>query len=651
MVRNLININGQSFVFDIYKANIDFDERHTEKFVLLRSYEVMNEIINDRNIYVVQKSVLEEWFDNKNNGLVFPVSNGSYTGFSTDPEQFSDQLNEVNFYKGSNEIYELYNRNSETQQFEETEILCDKIRIYHPHTVNYYDSVIHIDNYINSIHFHWLCRRLDSFDNRGISDEFKIDNSIYSEYVEFWIPSAEQLLSRDIFFRDDVNITNIVDWSDEYYVEDERVSSDPERNPLQTDVPEYILTERSNSYWYEYDKSLVGLIWAPNKPASKNDVPYVSTLLFSFPFVIDEFEPGKFQKKYIPQLRYTMKLDYVAYPIKVMMFPYSYIDETTNLYIENENIHSNSDMFNSDSRFILTSKIGFNDQGVISVLNIFDYPNKKAFSSFRDAYQYYYGVDLIEYEGIIDDSDEDYDEDNPIDQKQCGFLIEMFSDYKVKNCIYRQYFEIEKPNEELDDFSFSLNNIVTDWNQMPDLIVGRCRFIDKYLGTFIDGNGFVITKEWFKYMVDDTQKSRALINGTQEKLEFKKDMDLSKFNFINNVTCVIKRNVEDSADAVAQRSSQPRILYKPIFYRAFDLQTINIKSMLKQNVGINLAEYMTKVESFKMVINDMHIVEYARNDVYTIFQIDASQLTAESGEYHILNQDGEYISSGKWSLK
>ena len=70
-----------------------------------------------------------------------------------------------------------------------------------------------------------------------------------------------------------------------------------------------------------------------------------------------------------------------------------------------------------------------------------------------------------------------------------------------------------------------------------------------------------------------------------------------------------------------------------------------------QNIGINLSEYMTKVDSFNLVIGDtINLVEYARNDVYVIFKLDSNKITNLTGQYHITNQDGEYISSGKYTV-
>ena len=127
------------------------------------------------------------------------------------------------------------------------------------------------------------------------------------------------------------------------------------------------------------------------------------------------------------------------------------------------------------------------------------------------------------------------------------------------------------------------------------------------------------------------------------------DMDLSKINFIDKITCTIKRDVQED-DSAKKSSNTPKVLYKPVFYRVVDLQNITIRAGITQNIGVALAEYMTKVESFKMVIGGMEIVESARNDIYAIFPVNGSSIGVDTGTYHITNQDGELISSGQFTV-
>ncbi|MCH5167396.1 MAG: hypothetical protein J1F35_05825 [Erysipelotrichales bacterium] len=118
---------------------------------------------------------------------------------------------------------------------------------------------------------------------------------------------------------------------------------------------------------------------------------------------------------------------------------------------------------------------------------------------------------------------------------------------------------------------------------------------------------------------------------------------------IDKINCIVEKKITNDNSLVNTKSS-PRVIYKPIFYRAYDLQKIYMKQGLIQNVGINLADYMNKIESFRLSIEGNQISEFARNEVYVIFRIDTTLLKAAGGQYHILDNTGEYISSGDYEI-
>lgn len=118
---------------------------------------------------------------------------------------------------------------------------------------------------------------------------------------------------------------------------------------------------------------------------------------------------------------------------------------------------------------------------------------------------------------------------------------------------------------------------------------------------------------------------------------------------IDKINCIIEKNVIEEPK-VYNTKAVPKVIYKPIFYRTYDLQSIKLRMGLSQNIGINLSEYMTKVEGFKLSIEGKESIESARNDIYIIFKVDTTILSVPSGTYHILDQDGEYISSGEYEL-
>lgn len=599
MVRQDVVINNYKYIVDVYKAETpDLTENRYAEFIMLRNYEFSNNIMNDKDVYIIEKSLLDEYTHNfgvLSNNIVFPQTNKQFTAFSTQYKDFNVNYSELTFIENNFEQYSLYKKDY-NGDFNIEKFPCDKVRIYHPHNKTSLQAIIYFDNYINNVHFHWFCRTIESVSENTYADtSFTIDNIHYSEYIEFWMPCPEKIISKDVFYKENLNIVNV----------------------------------QSNNEQFKY--------------VDGNDT-FISTYIFTLPYIIQDET-----KVFLPEYKQTVINNYISYPINITIFPYSEIN-SDNIYIADNELIQNSNTFYSEVKFSLSAKMGFDDNHNISVINTFNYPNKKNFKSFKEAYQYYYDVNLLDYEGIIYVDEDDYNEDNATEQKQCGFEIALFKDYHKKYRIYKSYFEIEHPEQELDDFAFQMSNIFQDWNQLPELLVCQTRFIDRYLGNVITSNQFVITKEWFKYMINDYDKPRIELTGKQQKLNKISEMDLSKFNFIDKVNCVIKRESKEN-NSIQYNKNTPRIIYRPIFFKTSELQNLQLKSGFVQNIGINLSEYMTKVDSFNLVIGDtINLVEYARNDVYVIFKLDSNKITNLTGQYHITNQDGEYISSGKYTV-
>lgn len=602
MIRQDVVINNYKYIVDVYKAETaDLSENRYAEFIMLRNYEFSNSIVNDKDIYIIEKSLLDEYissYGTLSNNIVFPKTNKEFTTFSTQYKDFNVNYSELTFIENDFDKYSLYKKD-ENGNIKLASFPCDKVRIYHPHHKTSLKGIVYFDNYINNVHFHWYCRTLESISEKTYTDTpFTIDNIHYCEYIEFWVPCPEKIINKNVFYKENLNIVNVQSNNDK-----------------------------------EQFKYKVG------------DDTFISTYIFTLPYKIqDEI------KVFLPEYKQTIINNYISYPINITIFPYSEINSDS-IYLADNYLIQNSDTFYSEVNFSLSARMGFDNNHVISVINTFNYPNKEKFNSFKEAYQYYYDVNLSDYEGIIYVDDDDYNEDNAIEQKQCGFEIAIFKDYNKKYRIYKSYFEIEHPEQDLDDFAFQMSNIFQNWEQLPEFLVCQTKFIDKYLGNIITSNQFVITKEWFKYMINDSSKPRIALTGEQQKLNNISEMDLSKFNFIDKVNCVIKRESEDKSSIKYNTKNTPRVIYRPIFFKTSELQNLQIKSGFVQNIGINLSEYMTKVDSFNLVIGDtLNLVEYARNDVYVIFKLDPNLITNLTGQYHIINQDGEYISSGKYTV-
>ncbi len=575
-MRQTVTLNNYKYIVELFKSQ-DNTHKIKQKYVMLRRFDIINSVMYDTDIYFIEKTLFDDLYLNgelTSGKIIYPIP-GETKQFSKDYIDFNSDLSSDYI---STDAYLL--KKKVNGVLVDGDILCDTVKIYKPSNIDPIDTIIYFDNYINNIHFHYYCR-LYSEHEPNSETEFREDNVIYSEFIEFYIPNIEDLFSKDTFFKEDLN-------------------------SIYSDDPELKIDDDGDIY--------------------------LSMYLMMQPFMIIKSDDNDSDKSYYSAYYKTIENNYLSYPVNVTLWPYI-IDDESNIFSVNDKIQPNSDVFVSGVRFLLSSVLGFVD-GKMNIISKFIYPNADKFSSFREAYEYYNNVSLDEYEGIeYDEEDDEYVEGGDNTVKQCGFEIIVSSTPNFTTNIYHNYIWAD----DIDDFSFDLSDIFSSWEQMPEILVCKTAFIDRYLGTTINSNIVIITKEWYKYLVNDLGIYRLNVNSMNDK-----------FNFIDKVTCIIKQESPDQVSAI--NAITPTIVYKPIFFRTQDLQNIVIRRGLTQNIGINLAEYMTKVESFRITIDNIDFIESARNDIFVIFSIAANKLTNVSGVYHISNQDGEYISSGNWSV-
>ena len=610
MIRQDIRIGGftdnnnvsssYKFVVDLLKYGADFNEDIRKDYVFIRKYNVVNEIVYDTDVYIIEKELLND------SSTAFPLTNGGFVGFANNVSSFNPNYNEDNFKIGNSEVYEIY-QNTGEEEFVNDSIPCDKIRIYHPHNKVTFNGIIYIDAQLHTTHFHILCRPYTSYKTNAEKD-FEIDHLIYTEYVECIIPNMEFLMSGKAFYKEHFSMIDITD-------------------------------DTINQYIY-------------NPSTSSGDV-YAALKIFSLPFmIVDEKddETGEIYhiKKYVVDESDEVEQDYI--PLRVTLSPYTYIDNTSHLYVNDTAIQMNSDIMQNDYSISLSAKCGFDDEGHHSIVCSFKFPHKNEYGSFREAYEHYYHISLNDYEGIVE-FDENDEEDDPsiyVEQKQCGFVMNIYSDVEMTQRVMQTIYEIDQPSTQLDDFAFRTNSIFDSWSQLPDILVIQCIFVDKWLGNVVRSNPVIISQDTFKYFINNDIKSVSAWTDKQQVYDNIDEMDKSKINFIENVRCIIRKSAENT-DTPTMRSGT-KVLYKPLFFRTQDLQSIQLRKGLVQNIGINLSEYMTKVSSFKLTIAGQQIVESARNDIYVIFSVNAQLIGNSDGTYHISNQDDEYISSGKYTM-
>ena len=585
--------------------------------------------------------------------------------------------------------------------------------MYHPHIKKTLKGLIVLENFINNIHFYYLCSKYEDYSTYS-EEEFRINNNIYSEYIKIYFPNIMELFGEESTCGYIENLDTFISRQNDEFINEINIMVEKEKN---------------------YEKYY------------HNDTQFVPLNLLTHPYriikEIDSYtETENFVKLFINVDR-NISTNYLSYPVTLLILPYDKVDDNSNLYILNTNYRVSSETFLTELEFTLTSKLGFNDNN-ISILNTFDYPYKAYFMELAEkeiendiedhkdeenyiplnvtakalqlAYKYYHVINESDYDNLensygnmqkqIDDinkltyltpyqrqlmqkilpreewatvriSDrlmldkfkeinintlmEEFKEREDVNVNFFGFKITLYSDALLKNKILVQTINISKFSD-LDNFSFDLTNIFTSWTQMPEHLLARVDFIDNLLGLTLNSNIVVITKDFFKYMIRYNPYVGQLKDLTEKNENMKTiyvstptgisvpDITNSPVNFINTINCIVKKESDGNIPVNTNTTYKPTIIYKPIFYKVQELDNIKLEQSLTQNIGINLVKYMTKFNTFKLLLAENTYIESSRNSIYVIFKIDTSLLSESYGRYHILGDDDTYISSGSWRI-
>jgi hypothetical protein len=734
VTRNIVNIGQYKYLVEYFDSNFDnLDNQYYAEFVMLRNFTIMNNIIYDNDIYIIERKYFDEYINElRNNGkdygniLAFPITNlkvnsysNSYKKFNDIFNIFNDNLNEALFsidsdnnVNYSSNVYKLYNIVSEanndlsvSKKLKVALVKCNKIKVYHPLIKKQMDMIVDICNYINGINFHYLCKPINTYSSKT-ETEIKVENETYSEYFEIYFPNVDELFKIDedgnyvIYYKEDFNIV------------------------ASTQNEKFINSIMSNSEDIEHSEDIEGsqivplnLLIQPYRIIEE----YSADSEFNYNDTVDDDE------KIFVKLYLKNTVSNYSSNISIIFYPYYDIDNTTNIYLT-EGGNSGYVHFNSANQFKLMSRTGFSD-GVISIVTLFDYPNKSYFyskykndshtSPIKEAYKYFNNVDdhyynlfineeiqqeLNEINNVNSISEEmiqtvkevanynneskeemlnvwkrimkdtilkEYEEDFQTPANFLGFKIQIATDLGFNHIIFNKNIRINF--NELDDFSFKLNGIFTSWSQKPEQLLCKINFYDRLLGIELTSNLVIITKEWFKYLINDTNRVFRLtnlssINKNQKEIDMnvinlslnneidklnalkgeltltddqkskfdeiiedlQNDNNTKKVNFINSIKCIVNKKSNDKVNT-SKVSYNQKVIFKPIFYKVKDLQNISLVRNISQKIGINLSDYLTKISTFKIVIENTEYTEIGRNNVFVIFEINSNDLVEQSG--------------------
>ena len=614
-------VNGQDFNDEINTKN---------EYVILRNYDIYNDVVYDKDIFFIDSDIYKEYYLNNHKFGCYPCySKDNKLFFSRNVEEF----NNYHLYNIQDLKYDIHTDNTKT----DNKLVCDKLRIYIPSIKKNWDFVVYIDNYINDIHFHYICSNKIIYEKK-YHEEIKYNMNSYIEYIEILLPNIKYLFNKDNKFYIEDNINNIS------------------------------ITDTSNIIDYYKNKDNI----------EETNKLYFHSLVQ--PFFIDDDKDGINKKVYIDN-----NIDHdllVNTSINIMLYPF---DEIVDDHYILDDKYTVSNLFIQNNFYLnLVSKLGFvNDK--FSLINTFDYPNKeKEFEEYDDhiyTKEEYNDIinqylpnegdeeddennnetilidPLVKYynlyyaNNIMDNYEHEYFGDEEFESiRTTGFVIQIATDRLFKEIIFESTINTDHKNDPfIYDFNFELNNIFESRDQLNDILICRSLFIDKKFNNVIISNNVILNKEKFKYLINDINTSTVYYKN-QNNLINENFMDIKTgFNLIDKFNCIIKEE-DTHINTINNLDNNTKIIYKPIFYKVQELQNLKIRKGVVQNIGINLGEYMSKVNLFILNINNISIRENSRNDYYVIFNIDANLLENTSGTYNILNSEFDYISSGNYSL-
>lgn len=608
MKSNTIIINGDKYLVEM----IDSDIISTKQYVAFRNNDVINDMTVDTDIYLapMDRDIPEIWPSTNTTGI--PLMSTNSDAFSESikneydmptPESILEYDSTWRGYSFSRLLDEdLYIKNVKTI----------KLRIWHPTTDLNRDMILYVDSWVNSLHIHWYCDIIQRED-KHTGKERRLNQDIYNEYFEVEIPDFRDVLygstyieEPSLIFRNEYSENKIK------YAEDDRYSRAIHKD---TDYKVYEEIEEPEDGCIQLtDMNLLLHYWKYHKKDDGTEMKEYVENPYSIPEMIS---------------------------LNVTLYPWKSISDN-GIFTINKYAKPASCYFVDDFKMSIKASFEFIN-GTISVVGRFCYP--ESFSSIESAWQRIYSTDFSKYKSLSEKA-KDYEDLKEI----LGDSLEMVkytcivsSDYLSKNIIHEEI----SYSDRVDDFLFPMKDLFSKWSQVPDNVYVRLIMEDRAIGKNCSSPTVLFTKDKLKYTINEQQYTRLSIKKKETDID---DMNKENFNFISNMNCrIVKSN--DDKQQIQKNSVQPRIIYKPIFFKVQDLQNIVLRSNISQNIGISLSSYVNKVDEFILSIGENKWHESSRTSSFVIFNVNSKLIKEATGKYDILTSDNEYLSTGNYTIE
>ena len=611
MKSNTIIINGDKYLVEM----IDSDIISTKQYVAFRNTDVINDMTVDTDIYLapMDRNIPNIWPSTNTTGI--PLMSTNSDAFS---ESIKNEYDNPMPERSIPEYYSTWHGYSFSRLLDEDlyikNVKTIKLRIWHPTTDLNRDMILYVDSWVNSLHIHWYCDIIQH-ENKHTGKERRLNQDIYNEYFEVEIPDFRDVLygstyieEPSLIFRNEYS-KNKIKYAD---AEDEQYSRAIHKDTYYKVYEE--LEEPEDGCIQLADMNLLLHYWKYHKKDDGAEMKEYVENPYSIPEMIS---------------------------LNVTLYPWKSVSDN-GIFTINKYAKPASCYFVDDFKMSIKASFEFIN-GTISVVGRFCYP--ESFSSIESAWQRIYSTDFSKYKSLSEKA-KDYEDLKEI----LGDSLEMVkytcivsSDYLSKNIIHEEI----SYSDRVDDFLFPMKDLFSKWSQVPDNVYVRLIMEDRAIGKNCSSPTVLFTKDKLKYTINEQQYTRLSIKKKETDID---DMNKENFNFISNINCrIVKSN--DDKQQIQKNSVQPRIIYKPIFFKVQDLQNIVLRSNMSQNIGISLSSYVNKVDEFILSIGENKWHESSRTSSFVIFNVNSKLIKEATGKYDILTSDNEYLSTGNYTIE
>ena len=592
---------------------IDSDIISTKQYVAFRNTDVINDMTVDTDIYLapMDRNIPNIWPSTNTTGI--PL-------MSTNSDAFSESIK--NEYDNPIEGRSIPEYDSTWRGYSFSRLLDEdlyiknvktiKLRIWHPTTDLNRDMILYVDSWVNSLHIHWYCDIIQHED-KHTGKEIRLNQDIYNEYFEVEIPDFRDVLYGSTYIEEPSLILRNEYSKNKIKYAEESISGRAIHKDTDYKVYEE-LEEPEDGCIQLTDMNLLLHYWKYHKKDDGTEMKEYVENPYSIPEMIS---------------------------LNVTLYPWKSVSDN-GIFTINKYAKPASCYFVDDFKMSIKASFEFIN-GTISVVGRFCYP--ESFSSIESAWQRIYSTDFSKYKSLSEKA-KDYEDLKEI----LGDSLEMVkytcivsSDYLSKNIIHEEI----SYSDRVDDFLFPMKDLFSKWSQVPDNVYVRLIMEDRAIGKNCSSPTVLFTKDKLKYTINEQQYTRLSIKKKETDID---DMNKENFNFISNINCrIVKSN--DDKQQIQKNSVQPRIIYKPIFFKVQDLQNIVLRSNMSQNIGISLSSYVNKVDEFILSIGENKWHESSRTSSFVIFNVNSKLINEATGKYDILTSDNEYLSTGNYTIE